>query len=138
MLLVGLPLIAAGLLLLARVPHDAGYVVDVLPAMLLIGAGFGSALPAVMATGMADVPPEDSGTASGLFNTVLQFGGAIGLSVLTVVATTRTETLLTGGSGDREALLGGYALAYVVAAAAITAAFVTVAVTLRTGRTDRR
>ncbi|MCP2253547.1 drug resistance transporter, EmrB/QacA subfamily [Prauserella aidingensis] len=138
MILVGLPLIAAGLLLLARVPHDAAYVVDVLPAMLLIGAGFGSALPAVMATGMADVAPDDSGTASGLFNAVLQFGGAIGLSVLTVVATTRTETLLTGGSGEREALLGGYAVAYAVAAVVVTAAFVTAAVVLRTGRTDGR
>lgn len=131
MILVGLPLIVAGLLLLARVPADAAYVVDILPAMLLIGAGFGSALPAVMATGMADAAPEDSGLASGLFNTVLQFGGAIGLSMLTVVAATRTETMLSGGAGGREALLGGYGLAYAVAAAVIATATAAVAVLLR-------
>ncbi|GAA1220785.1 MFS transporter [Prauserella alba] len=127
-ILAGLALIAAGLLLLTRVPADAAYALDILPAMLLIGAGFGSALPAVMATGMTDAAPEDSGLASGLFNTVTQFGGAIGLSVLTVLAATRTETLLTGGSGEREAALGGYALAYAVAAAVVAAAFAAVAV----------
>src|SRR5829696_6424159 len=48
-LLAGLALIVAGLTLLGRAPVGGAYGVDVLPAMLLIGVGFGMAMPALMA-----------------------------------------------------------------------------------------
>jgi EmrB/QacA subfamily drug resistance transporter len=47
-LLPALASIAAGLVLLARVPVDGNYVVDLLPAMLLLGIGGGLAFPALM------------------------------------------------------------------------------------------
>ena len=64
-LLPALASIAAGLVLLARVPVDGTLLVDLLPAMLLLGIGGGLAFPALMTLAMSGVAPEDSGLASG-------------------------------------------------------------------------
>ena len=126
-LLGGLVLMTGGLLLLARVPADGRFAPDLLPAMLLLGIGFGLAMPALIALGLRDARPEDTGLASGLFNTTQQVGGALGLSALAVVAAARTGAL--PGLPPREALTAGYHLAFLaaaglVAAAAVLSAFV--------------
>ena len=64
-LLPGLVLIAAGLLLFARVPVDGQYVTDVLPAAVLMGAGVGVSMAALMTLAMSDVSPSEAGLASG-------------------------------------------------------------------------
>jgi MFS family permease len=115
-LLAGLCLIGAGLALLARAPADGTYAMDVLPVMLLLGVGFGSAMPALTALAMAGAAPEDSGLASGLFNTTQQVSSALGLAVLATLATSRTEYLLAVGQGMASALTGGYNLAFAVGA----------------------
>jgi MFS family permease len=130
-LLAGLMLIVAGLALLGRAPVGGDYIVDVLPAMLLLGVGFGMAMPALMALCMTGATESDSGVVSGLFNTTQQVGGALGLSVLAVVATTRTDELLTDGAGTASALTGGYHLAFNVAAGVVLAAAVLAATALR-------
>ncbi len=79
-----------GLLLFARTPVDGTFVVDILPATLLIGVGAGLSTPALMTLAMSGATPEDSGLASGLFNTTVQVGGAIGLAVLATLASQRT------------------------------------------------
>jgi EmrB/QacA subfamily drug resistance transporter len=76
-LLPGLGLVAAGLALFSRAPVDGNYVVDLLPAMLLLGIGGGLSFPALMTPAMSGVAPEDSGLASGLVNTTQQVGGAL-------------------------------------------------------------
>jgi EmrB/QacA subfamily drug resistance transporter len=81
-LLVGLALIAAGLGLLSRVPAHAAFVADLLPVVLLLGAGAGLALPAVVMLAMSAVGEADAGLASGLVNTGQQVGGVLGISVL--------------------------------------------------------
>ena len=86
MLLLALASIAAGLVLLARVPVDGVYAADLLPAMLLLGVGGGLAFPALMTLAMSGAAPEDSGLASGLVNTTQQVGGAVGLAILATVA----------------------------------------------------
>src|SRR5690606_10478859 len=48
LLVPGLVLIALGLTLVARVPVDGTYVIDVLPSTLLIGAGVGICFPSLM------------------------------------------------------------------------------------------
>ena len=53
MLVPGLVLIALGLALFARAPVDAGYVADLLPAMLLLGVGAGLSFPALMTLAMS-------------------------------------------------------------------------------------
>ncbi len=98
-LLAGLGLLAVGMAVLARLPAQASYPVDLLPALLLLGAGAGLALPTVTALAMSAATEADAGLASGLANTSQQVGGALGISVLAAVAAARTAAL--GGSGPR-------------------------------------
>jgi EmrB/QacA subfamily drug resistance transporter len=108
--------VAAGLLLLARTPVDASYVIDLMPAMILIGLGAGLGFPSLMTLAMSGATASDSGLASGLVNTSVQVGGAIGLAVLATFATERTDGLLAAGEPAASALNSGYHLAYVIGA----------------------
>ncbi|GAB7002668.1 DHA2 family efflux MFS transporter permease subunit [Nocardioides sp. AN3] len=130
-LVVGLGLVAVGLALLARVPVDGGYVVDLLPAMLLTGVGAGVALNPVLLMAMSDAAPEEAGLASGLANTSFSMGGALGLAVLASVATWRTGALTAGGVTRAEALTGGFQLAFGVGALFALAAAVVGGLLLR-------
>ncbi len=123
-LIPGLVAAAAGLAWFARAPVDGHYVVDLLPAMILIGVGAGLAFPALMTLAMSGATPEDSGLASGLVNTTQQVGGALGVSVLATVAANRT-----GAGTGAAALVDGYQVAFLTAAGLLlTAAFVALAV----------
>jgi EmrB/QacA subfamily drug resistance transporter len=116
--------IAAGMLLFARTPVEASYVADLLPPMVLIGAGAGLGFPSLMTLAMSGATPEDSGLASGLVNTSVQVGGAIGLAVLATFATERTDGLLANGHSAAEALNSGFHLACLIGAALIGVAIV--------------
>ena len=83
-------LIAAGLLLFMRAPVDGTYVVDILPATILIGLGAGLSIPALMTLAMSRRAADRRRLASGLVNTTVQVGGAIGLAVLATLAGERT------------------------------------------------
>jgi predicted anti-sigma-YlaC factor YlaD len=110
---------------------DATYVIDVLPSMLLLGAGAGLAFPALMTLSMSGATPSDAGLASGLVNTTLQVGGAIGLAVLTTFATERTDGLLADGESTASALTSGYHLAYLIGAGLVAVALVIVLTVMR-------
>jgi EmrB/QacA subfamily drug resistance transporter len=118
----GLAAAAVGLLLFARAPVDGNWVIDVLPVMLLLGTGAGLAFPALMTLAMSGATQSDAGLASGLVNTTVQVGGAIGLAVLATVATAHTDSLLADGDSKAEALNSGYHLAFVIGAVLVTVA----------------
>jgi fucose permease len=122
MLVPGLGLIAGGLLLFTRAPVDATYITDVMPVMLLIGTGAAVTFPALMTLSMSGATPEDAGLASGLVNTTVQVGGALGLAVLATLSTTETVARQASGESLTAALNGGYHLAYVVGAGLVLAA----------------
>ena len=128
-LLPGVALIGLGLLLFARVPVDGNYLTDVFPVMIIIAFGIGVSFPALMTLAMSGATQADAGLASGLVNTTAQVGGALGLAVLATLSTTRTEHLAKAGKSTAESLVGGYHLAFIIAAALVVAAFV-VAVTV--------
>src|SRR6478672_3286631 len=115
-LIPGVCLIVIALLLFARTPVDADYLTDLLPPFLLIGVGVGTSFPAVMTLAMSGATPSDSGLASGLVNTSMQVGGAVGLAVLATLSTERTSTLLADGEGHLQALNSGYHVAYLIGA----------------------
>jgi MFS family permease len=123
-LAAGLFCAAAGLLLFARAPIDGNFIVDVLPPMLLLGIGAGIAFNPVLMAATSDVAPTESGLASGIVNTSFMMGGALGLSVLASVASSRTDRLAASGAEHLVALNGGYHLAFLGGAlfAAIAAA----------------
>ncbi len=87
--------------------------------MLLLGAGAGPCFPALMTLAMSGATRSDSGLASGLVNTTVQVGGAIGLAVLATVASQRTDALRADGESTAAALNAGYHLAYLIGAVAI-------------------
>ena len=121
-LLPGLVLGVAGLSLFTLSPVDGSYALHVLPVMVLLGAGAGLAFPALMTLSMSGASPSDAGLASGLVNTTLQVGGAIGLAVLATLASSETGRLRESGESALAALNGGYHLAYLIGAGLILAA----------------
>jgi EmrB/QacA subfamily drug resistance transporter len=131
-LATGLGLATAGLLLFARAPVDGGFLVDVLPSMVLLGVGAGIAFNPVLMAAMSDVEPQESGLASGLVNTAFMMGGALGLAVLASAASARTADLAAAGSGQLPALVGGYHVAFLVGAAFAVLAATVGAALLRT------
>jgi EmrB/QacA subfamily drug resistance transporter len=115
-LAVGLFAAALGLLLFVRAPIDGQFLTDLLPSMVLLGIGAGMAFNPVLLAAMSDVPPDESGLASGLVNTSFMMGGALGLAILASIAASRTEGLLASGVAQTLALNSGYHAAFLVGA----------------------
>ncbi|MDQ6744510.1 MAG: MFS transporter [Actinomycetota bacterium] len=127
----GLTIMALGLLLFTQAPVSGGYLLHVLPAMVLLGTGAGLSFPALMTIAMSGATPSDAGLASGLVNTAAQVGGALGLAVLATLSATKTVDLTRGGTPARQALTSGYHLAFWLAAGLVVAAIGVAAVVVR-------
>ncbi len=132
---------ATGFGLFARVPTDgATFAGDLLLAMLFLAVGEGVAFTAFFVGAVEGVRDEDQGVASGLINTSLQVGAALGIAVLLTVAAVRTETLIEGGAGARAALAAGFRYSYAAGAAITLAGALAVFVVMRgknTGTGDK-
>ena len=116
-----LALVGLGMVLFRIPGTHATYVTQLLPATLLMGLGAGLAFPALMTLAMSTATPEDSGLVSGLVNTSQQVGGALGLSVLATLASTRTASLHAAGASLPHALTDGYHLAFLIGIFALAA-----------------
>src|SRR5207248_2950233 len=90
-------------------------------ACFLIGLGIGNAFMPLLTLAMAEVPAEDAGLGSGITNVSQQISGALGLAVLSTLATNHTKGLLADHHGLTSSLLGGYHLAFFIGAATIAA-----------------
>jgi EmrB/QacA subfamily drug resistance transporter len=105
LLVTGMTLLAAGLAWFAQIDADGGYVADVLGPSLVWGPGLGIAIVVVIAAATDDLGGEgESGLASGLVNTTLQVGGAIGLAALSTFAFDRVDEAMADAQGDPSAL----------------------------------
>ena len=107
---VGTLLAATGLFLFSRLPYDTSfpinpvegsYASDILPGILLMSFGMGMVFVPLTLTAVHHLRDEDSGIGSGVLNTMQQVGGALGLAVLSTLATQtftdRAEELGLGG-----------------------------------------
>jgi EmrB/QacA subfamily drug resistance transporter len=117
-LIIGLLLIAAGLLWFSQVPAPGGsYLADILGPSLLAAVGLGFAFVPVTIAAVTGTRPHEAGLASGLINTSQQVGGALGLAILATVANSRTQSLFHSGVHDASvALTKGYDRAFLVGA----------------------
>jgi EmrB/QacA subfamily drug resistance transporter len=106
---VGMLVSAAGLLLLARLPVEGSYAVDLLPAILLTSLGMGAVFMPLTLVATTGLENEDQGLASGLFNTSQQIGGALGLAILSTVAASQAKSF-TGS--EAEAAVHGFHWAF--------------------------
>jgi EmrB/QacA subfamily drug resistance transporter len=112
-LAAGLAFVAVGLVWFSQVSVGGGFLTDILgPSVLAaIGLGFGFVTSTIAA--VSGVKPQEQGLASGLINTSQQIGGALGLAVLSTIATTRThDVMASGGSSFVKALTDGFQSAF--------------------------
>jgi EmrB/QacA subfamily drug resistance transporter len=138
-------LIAAGMLLgaggmayLTQVTVTSSYAGAVLPALLILGLGFGMIFAPAINTATAGVRREDSGVASALVNTMQQVGGSIGTSALSTIALTATASYLvahhTSPLAPAIAATHGYTLAFAISAALLGLGFILAIVLLPSKR----
>jgi hypothetical protein len=117
----GMLLGAAAMALLTQLTVTSSYAGDVLPSLLLLGVGFGLIISPAINTATAGVPPQDSGVASALVNTMQQVGGSIGTAALSTIALMATASYLTAhhasGLAPAVAATHGYTVAFTVSAA---------------------
>jgi EmrB/QacA subfamily drug resistance transporter len=107
LVVVGALVAAAGLATLSRVPVHGTYLHDLLPGMLVVSIGLGAVFVANTTAANAGVPADKAGLAAALLNASQQVGGALGLAILSAVATSRTADLLAGHADAAHALTGG-------------------------------
>jgi EmrB/QacA subfamily drug resistance transporter len=94
-LIVGGALVSAGAVYwLSKIPVDGSYVSDLLGPLVIMSFGLGAVFVGVQTAAQAGVPPETAGLAAALINASLQVGAALGLAILTVIATSHTQHLV--------------------------------------------
>jgi EmrB/QacA subfamily drug resistance transporter len=114
-LLAGQLLALCGLLFFARASVHGQFVTDVLPGMLLLGTGAGIAMNPMLLVAMNDVAQDELGMASGMVNTSLTMGGALGLAILSSVAAFHAQAGVAELLQSPAALSGGYQAAFLIA-----------------------
>jgi predicted MFS family arabinose efflux permease len=119
----GLALVAVGAALLSWVGSSAHFAADLLPGLLVLGTGVGMVFVAVAVTAMAGIPAQHAGMASGFLMTGHEVGAALGVAVLSAVATG------AGSLTDPAGAVDGFSAAFM--AAAVLAAAVGVVAYLR-------
>ncbi len=113
-IVAGALLSAGGIYFLSSVPVHGSYLADVLPGLVAMALGFGAVFVGVTTAANAGVPADKAGLAAGLLSTSQQLGMALGLAVLSAVATSHTHDLLAAHAARPEALTSGYQRALLV------------------------
>jgi EmrB/QacA subfamily drug resistance transporter len=123
-IVVGALIASGGVFWLSRIPADGTFLADLLPGMMVMSLGLGAVFVGVTTAANAGVLPDKAGLAAALLNASQQIGGALGLAVFSVIATSRTSDLLASGSPPSEALTSGFQRALLASAIALAAAAV--------------
>ena len=91
-IVAGMVLLAGGMASLARVHANGSFATDILPASLIAAAGMALAFIPSLGTAISAARPEEGGLAAGIVNTSYQVGSALGLAVMTAVASPTAPT----------------------------------------------
>jgi|SRR5881394_81795 len=131
-LAAGLLFIVIGLTWFSRVSVGGGFTTDILGPSLFAAAGLGFAFVTTTIAAVSGVEESEAGLASGLINTSQQIGGALGLAVLSTLATSRTKDVIASGdSNPLGALTDGFQAAFLGGAAIAALGFVLTLVLIR-------
>jgi EmrB/QacA subfamily drug resistance transporter len=111
----GMALMGAGSLLLTQVSVGGSYLGDIFFGLLVVGPGIGLGFVTATVAALAGVVEGEAGLASGLSNTALQVGGALGVAIATTVAVSRSDAYLaaTEGANPLVVLNEGFQAAFV-------------------------
>jgi predicted MFS family arabinose efflux permease len=133
--------VASGLFYLSRIPVDGTFWGNVAPGLALMAMGMGATFVSVSIAATDGVPHDESGLASGVLNTSQQIGGALGLAVLTGIASSSIKHQLSSlhTRPDQQAIAAatvhGFHNGYLIAACFALVASVIAAVVLRQSTT---
>jgi MFS family permease len=131
-LAAGLLFIVIGLAWFSRVSVGGSFTTDILGPSLFAAAGLGFAFVTTTIAAVSGVEENEAGLASGLINTSQQVGGALGLAVLSAVAISRTDDVMSsGGSSLAEGLTEGFQAAFLGGAVIAALGFVLTLVLIR-------
>ena len=109
----GLVICGGAAVLLSAAPGTTSFATDVLPGLTALGLGVGMVFVPVSVTSMAGIPASHAGVASGFLMTGHEIGAALGVAVLSAVASTAGE--LTDAVGAADAFSRGFLGAAVLA-----------------------
>jgi EmrB/QacA subfamily drug resistance transporter len=115
-LIIGMTALTGGLVWFTQVSVGGSYWTDLLPGFLLVGVGLGFAFVPISIAALAGVEAAEAGLASGLINTSQQIGGALGIAVLSSIATSTTSSDLSDGTTQVAALTNGFQDAFIAGA----------------------
>ena len=108
-----------------------GCLTDILGPSELAAIGLGLAFVTSTIAAVSGVDEHEAGLASGLINTSQQIGGALGLAVLTTIATSHAHARIAEGASHALAQTDGYQLAFTVGAVLCFLGAIAAAVLLR-------
>ncbi|GAA4927860.1 EmrB/QacA subfamily drug resistance transporter [Actinomycetospora succinea] len=135
LVITGLVLGTSAMLWFSQLTVDSTYVVGVLPGLVLMGLGMGTAMSTGINTATLGVQPADAGVASATVNTMQQVGGSVGTALLSSIAGTATAAALTTAPGDPgAATVSGYSAAFTAAAILFAVGAVVCGLLVRGGR----
>jgi predicted MFS family arabinose efflux permease len=116
LIIAGAIIATGGIYWVSRIPVHGHYWTDIFPPMMIMGLGLGLVFVGVQIAGNAGVAPDKAGLAGALITASFQLGVALGLAILSALATARTSSLLATHHPLPDALVGGYARAVLGAA----------------------
>ncbi len=125
----GMALVSLSLLLDTRLDAASSYW-DVLPPLLLGGAGMGLAMTPTTAAAMGSVPMDKAGVGSAVLNSMRQVGGSLGIAILGAIVASYITVEPPDPRTQAQFLDGFHAALYVAAGVALVGAIVAV-VTVR-------
>jgi EmrB/QacA subfamily drug resistance transporter len=98
-LVAGLTFTTIGLVLFTQISVDGSFAGDVLLPSVIVAIGLGLSFVSLTILAVAGISHDEAGMASGLLNTAQQVGGALGLAVLSTVASSYIAGAAGGGPG---------------------------------------
>ncbi|HEY3483175.1 MAG TPA: MFS transporter, partial [Streptomyces sp.] len=137
----GFAVAAVGMAIMTQIKVDGNYAGVLLPGLVLMGLGMGTAFMPAMSLATHGVRPEDAGVASAMVNTSQQVGGSIGTALLNTIAASATTSWFSshkavGANPKLHALQGqvhGYSIAITVALGILVLAAIIAAVLINVG-----
>jgi EmrB/QacA subfamily drug resistance transporter len=113
-LAIGMTLVGGGVIWATQLPVHGHFLANLAGPLVIVGAGSAFAFIPISIAALAGVAEHQAGLASGLLNTSLQLGAAIGIAIASSVAASHTKTLLHTGHAAPAALTGGFQAAFLV------------------------
>jgi sugar phosphate permease len=111
-LIFGMTLLTVGLVYFTQVSVGGSYWTDLFPGFLIIGLAIPFAFVPISIAAFAGTKQQEAGLASGLMNTSQQIGGAVGIAILSTIATSTTSDAVSTGTQVPVALTDGFQAAF--------------------------